>query len=111
MNDKKSLEPLWWGLFSAGGVVAAFLVPVHIVIVGIAVPMGWLPISPETFQNGLIRIFLFVLIALPFYHCAHRFYFTMNDIGLRPLAKPLMVLSYGGAVAGTAITAWVLWRI
>ncbi len=41
MATEKTIEPLWWGLFSAGGVVAAFLVPIHIILVGFAVPLGW----------------------------------------------------------------------
>src|SRR5687768_6950386 len=39
---EKNTEPFWWGLFSAGGVVAAFLVPIHIIIFGFAVPLGWI---------------------------------------------------------------------
>ena len=35
----KSNEPIWWSLFSAGGVVAALLVPVRIFLTGIAWPL------------------------------------------------------------------------
>ena len=37
----KNIEPLWWGLFAAVGVVAAFLVPIHVIIFGFALPLGW----------------------------------------------------------------------
>lgn len=43
MNAGRFLEPLWWVLFSAGGVVAAFLVPAHIVLTGLAMPLDWVP--------------------------------------------------------------------
>jgi len=102
---------MWWGLFSAGGVVAAFLIPIHIVLLGLAIPLGWLPGSAEIFQSWIVRLYLFVLISLPLYHWAHRFSFTMSDLGLRPIRKPLAILCYGSAIAGTVVTAWVLLRI
>ena len=37
----KSNAPIWWSMFSAGGVMSAFFVPVLIVITSIAVPTGW----------------------------------------------------------------------
>jgi len=39
---RKSNEPVFWLLFGAGGVVAAFLVPSLVVLTGIAGPAGWL---------------------------------------------------------------------
>ena len=46
MNLKRANEPIFWALFGAGGVVAAFVLPVMIFITGIAVPLGIM--SPET---------------------------------------------------------------
>ena len=40
MYKKDRTEPFWWGMFSAGGMVAALLVPIHILIDGLAVPLG-----------------------------------------------------------------------
>jgi fumarate reductase subunit D len=58
-----------------------------------------------------IKVYLFVLITLPLYHWAHRFYFTLNDIGLKVIRKPVAVVCYGGAVAGTVVTLWVLFLV
>lgn len=110
-STNKNIEPLWWGLFSAGGVVAAFLVPVHILIFGFAVPLGWIPNTGELFRHPLVKIYLFVLIALPLYHWAHRFYFTVNDMCLGVPRGPLAVLCYGGAIVGTVMTLWVLLQV
>lgn len=107
----KTIEPLWWGLFSAGGVVAAFLVPIHILMLGLLVPLGWLPDSPDIYSHWLVRLYLFVLIALPLFHWAHRFYFTLAHLGLRPIKPLLAFVSYGGAIVGTAVTVWVLLRL
>jgi fumarate reductase subunit D len=108
MTEEKSTEPLWWGLFSAGGVVAAFLIPIHIIIFGFALPLGWLSDSGMIYRNWLVKIYLLVLISLPLYHWAHRFYFAVNDMKLGLPRKPLAVLCYGGAIVGTLATLLVL---
>jgi fumarate reductase subunit D len=104
----KNIEPLLWGLFSAGGVVAAFLVPIHIIIFGFAVPLGWISDSGMLYRNWLVKLYLLVLIALPLYHWAHRFYFVLNDMKLGLPRQPLSILCYGGAIIGTIATVWVL---
>jgi fumarate reductase subunit D len=111
MSTEKTMEPLWWGLFSAGGVVAAFLVPIHILLVGFALPLGWIADTGALYRIWWVKLYLFVLIALPLYHWAHRFYFTLNDMGLKPLSKLLAVLCYGGAIVGTVVTAWILLKL
>ena len=114
----KSNEALWWSLFSAGGVVAALLVPVHIVLTGIVVPLGWVP--PEAFgyermralvSHPLTKLYLFVLLALPFFHCAHRIRHTLYDTGLRGYQIPIAVLCYGAAILGTVAAGAILLSI
>ena len=91
--------------------MAAFLVPVHIILFGFAVPLGWMPDTGSLYQHWLVKIYLFVLISLPLYHWAHRFYFSLKDMGLKALHKPLAFLCYGGAIAGTVVTAWILLQV
>jgi len=107
----RTCEPFWWGLFSAGGVVAAFLVPIHIVLVGFAVPLGWISDTGVLYQHWWVKAYLFVLISLPLYLWAHRFNIALKDMGLKAIHKPLAVLCYGGAVVGTFVTVWVLLRV
>ncbi len=38
----RSNEPFLWMLFSAGGVVSAMLMPIHLLLFGLAFPLGWL---------------------------------------------------------------------
>ena len=115
MAGHRTSEPFWWGLFSVGGVVAAFLVPVHLFLHGLAIPLGWTSVSPARMAalvgHPLVKVYLFVLIALPLYHWAHRFRFILEDLGLHVLRTPIAILSYGSAVAGTVLTLWVLLRI
>ncbi|MBV8891491.1 MAG: fumarate reductase subunit D, partial [Acidobacteria bacterium] len=42
MKMLRSNEAPLWALFSTGGVVAAFLIPVHLVLFGLVFPLGWL---------------------------------------------------------------------
>jgi fumarate reductase subunit D len=52
-----------------------------------------------------------VLISLPLFHWAHRFRFTLVDLGLKAAKGPIAIFCYGSALAGTVIAAFVLLRI
>lgn len=111
----KSNEPFVWALFSAGGVVAALLVPVLILLLGIAAPLGWVHLDyaklANLVQHPLTRLFLFVLISLPLFHWAHRFRFTLVDLGLKNFSALIEYACYGAAVVGTVSAGYVLWNL
>jgi fumarate reductase subunit D len=114
---RSAAEPFWWSLFAAGGTVAAFLVPIHILIHGIAAPTGLAPESAVAYermraliQSPWVRLYLFILISLPLFHWAHRFRFLLEDLGLHRGRAILAVLCYGAAVVVTLVTIWVLVR-
>ena len=110
----KSNEPFVWSLFSAGGVVAALLVPVHILLLGILVPLrvvGSLDYDKLVIlvQHPLTKVYLFVLISLPLFHWAHRFRYTLYDgLKLKHLNMLVAVLCYGTAVALSVVAARTL---
>jgi fumarate reductase subunit D len=114
---KKSNEPLLWSLFSAGGVLTAFLMPVHIFLFGIAFPLGWLDApSYDSLQVllrlPLTRVYLFLLCFLGLFHWAHRFRFTLNDcLQVKHLNEIIFTFCYGGATAGTIWAGYLLWNI
>ena len=110
------LHLAYWFAFSTGGVVAAVLIPVHVLIQGILGPLSIVPVVDRHYDtwvqvlgNPLVKLYLLVLIAVPFYHFAHRLRYLVVDFGV-PAAKsvPAQVLFYGGAVAVTLVTIWVL---
>jgi len=115
----KSNEPIWWSLFSAGGMVAAMVLPILIVITGILVPFGLAGEDPLNFerihsavsQKDSVKLVLFIVITLPFFHWAHRFRFTLIDVGLKSVSTLISVLCYGGAIAGTIILVVIFWNI
>ena len=106
----KSNEPIWWALFSAGGVVAAFFIPVTIILTGIAIPVGLIDVGQfnELIRHPLARVYLFVLISLPLFHWAHRFRYALVDLGLTGLDRVLTLLFYGLAIVGTSFALYYL---
>jgi fumarate reductase subunit D len=113
----RSNEPLLWLLFSAGGVVAAMLIPIHLFLFGLAFPLGWLN-GPsyqrllELVTHPITRLYLFVLCTLSLFHWAHRFRYTLYDgLQIKHLNELINTFCYGGAVLGTVLTAYLLWRI
>jgi fumarate reductase subunit D len=114
---KRSNEPFLWLLFSAGGVVAAMLLPIHLFLFGLAFPLGWLTAPSHERLLALVghpatRAYLLVLCSLPLFHWAHRFRFTLYDgLQIKHLNELINVLCYGGAVLGTVLAAYFVWRI
>ncbi len=106
----RSNEPIWWSLFSAGGVVAAFFLPVTILITGIVVPAGWLKAEDLLKQVGdpLTRLYLFVLISLPMFHWAHRFRYVAVDLGFKRISNILPMVCYGTALVVTLLALFYL---
>jgi fumarate reductase subunit D len=107
---------IFWFLFAQGGIVAAILIPVHVVVQGILGPLGIVPVVDRHYDtwaralgNPIVKLYLLVLIAVPFFHFAHRIRYLLVDLGLKS-GKSLaaQVAFYGGAVLVTVVTIWVL---
>ena len=114
---KKSMEPFLWTLFSAGGVLAALLLPALLFLFGLAFPLGWL--SPPghghllaVLHHPLTRAALFLLCMLALFHWAHRFRYTLYDgLQIKHLNELINLLCYGGAVVGSVVAAYLLWQV
>jgi len=104
---------LWWFLFAQGGVLAAVLLPVHILFQGILGLLGVVkvvtPDNTAILGNPIVKLYLLVLIAVPFFHFAHRLRYLLVDFGV-PAARsvPAQVVFYGGAILVTLVTIYVL---
>jgi fumarate reductase subunit D len=113
------LEPVFWLSFSAGGMVAAFLFPIHVLILGIAYAAGWLPHDALSFEhvthvvhNPVVKLYVWGLVSLPLYHWAHRFrYIVHHQFGVEAGLRTVAFACYGIAVTGTVLTGLVLLRI
>ena len=121
MSDEVRRRPalahlFWWFMFAQGGVIAALLIPVHVVVQGILGPLGLVPVADRHYDtwvsligNPIVKLYLLVLIAFPFFHFAHRLRYLLVDLGI-PAAKsvPAQVIFYGGAVLVTLFTIFIL---
>jgi fumarate reductase subunit D len=106
----------WWFMFSQGGLFAAVLLPVHILVQGILGPLGVVRVVDRHYDswisilgNPIVKLYLVVLISLPFFHFAHRLRYLLVDLGV-PAAKtlPVQVIFYGGAVVVTLAAIYIL---
>ncbi len=109
---RRSREPLFWSLFSAGGVVTALLLPVLILVTGFLVPAHQVGFErlQAIFTNPLGRLVLFGVAFLTFFHWAHRFRHTLVDLGLERIGLPIAVVCYLAALVGTVWAAVVALR-
>jgi len=112
---KRSNAPIFWGLFGAGGMLAALFGPMLVFITGIAVPMGLLlPAGTMSYpkmlafaQNFIGKGFIFAIIALFMWHAAHRIYHSLHEIGIHA-GMGAKLICYGVAFVSTVIAAYVL---
>jgi fumarate reductase subunit D len=114
---KRSNEPFLWSLFSSGGMIAALMLPVLMVLFGLAFPLGWLETPSYAslsvlVRHPLTRLVLFGLCSLPLFHGAHRFRFTLYDgLQIKHLNELIAVVCYGSAILGTGVAGYILWNL
>lgn len=117
---KRSDEPIWWVLFSAGGVCFAVVFPGLIVSLAFLMPMGI--VSAELLEYERIRGFLFdsfrglaglmfagAAICLPLFHAAHRIHHGLHDLKV-PYPGVSKTVSYGTAFLLSALTL-TIWGV
>ena len=113
---KTLVEPVRWLLFSAGGMLAALLIPGLLLLFGIAFPLGWLD-PPDhahllaVLRHPLTRLALLGLCVLALFHWAQRFRYTVFDgLQLKRHSDVINFLCYGVATAGSLLAANLLLR-
>ena len=115
---KRSVAPVFWLLFGAGGMLAALTGPALVVITGLAAPTG-IGLSPDFMsftralsfvQNPFGKLILFGIIVLFFWHGAERIFLTLRDMHAGGRLT-LMWICYGTAGALTVVTVAALTMI
>ena len=117
MAKRATLEPLLWLLFSAGGVVAALLIPVLLLLFGLVFPLDLL--SPPghahmlaVLGHPLTRATIFVSCTLLLFHSAHRVRFTLYDgLQIKHLNELIVLLVYGAVLVGTVAAGYLVWHL
>ena len=112
---KRSIAPVFWLPFGAGGMLAALIGPALVLLTGLAAPTGiGLTNNFMSFaramafaQHPLGKLILFGVILLFIWHGAERIYLTLRD--MHAGAKfSLMWICYGTAGVLTLITMGAL---
>jgi fumarate reductase subunit D len=115
---RRSNAPVFWALFGAGGMLAALLGPMLVLVTGVLVPLGLLlpqelmsyPRMLALAQHWAGKGALFVVISLFAWHAAHRIFHSLHDIGMRG-GTAAKLACYGSALAITLAAAWSLLSI
>jgi len=111
---KQRPEPILWLLFSGGGIVAALMIPILLLLFGVLFPLD-LVAPPDhahllaVVRHPLTRLALLGTCVLSLFHWAHRFKYTLYDgLQLKRLHAPINAICYGGALLGSAIAGYLL---
>ncbi|MCG8306181.1 MAG: hypothetical protein MI975_02240 [Cytophagales bacterium] len=113
---KSHVEPFWWSLFGAGGAISALFLPVLSIIIGLAIPFGWIDIPSYEHIYGIfeplsVRLVLLAIISLSLFHWAHRFRFTLYEgLQLHRFKYIIAILCYGSAITIVAFASYSLWN-
>jgi fumarate reductase subunit D len=104
---------LFWGVFSLGGFIAAFLLPIFVYLVGIAYPLHLWPVGttdPTRLFVGrrLGILFIFVVIGGSLFHGVFRFTSAISDLGLKRYVRVLEILGYVVIAIGLILLIYYL---
>src|SRR2546429_9230453 len=84
--DEVLLEPAFWSLFSVGGFITAFLLPVTLFLLFFAPPFHLWPVDPPAYppflahwKEPLVHRFFFVPIGGPLFHGVRRLIFLSQE--------------------------------
>jgi len=105
------LHGILWAIFSGGGFIAAFLLPILIYVVGIAYPLGLWPVTNGDPTSAILThhhigtLFLFVTVGGSLFHGIYRFQSTLTELGLARAKKALEAIGYLIIIVGVLATA------
>jgi fumarate reductase subunit D len=114
-QPKRSMAPIFWLLFGAGGMLSALFGPALIILTGIMIPHGWgLPAGFGDFthvlafvHNPIGKLVVLAVISLFFWHGAERMFLTLKDMRAGDLSL-LRLATYGVAALLTLVTLALL---
>ncbi|MCW8346314.1 MULTISPECIES: fumarate reductase subunit FrdD [Vibrio] len=110
-NPKRSDEPVWWGLFGAGGSWFAMITPVTILVLGILVPMGIIDAQALSYErvagfatSFIGALFVIATLALPMWHAMHRLHHGMHDLKIHAgVAGKIACYFFAGLISALAV--------
>ncbi len=114
MSAAARLHALLWGVFSVGGFIAAFLLPVLIYVNNIAYPLGLWPVTSKDPTRLLVTdqivssLFVFVAVAGSLFHGVYRFQTTLGELGLKKYEDRIIAIGYTIIAVGISALLYYL---
>lgn len=102
--SNKHMKPLYWGIFSAGGTIAALVLAPVVAVLCILLPFGLLG-SPDDFYGSVhgfvankpVYLVLAAVVFAILWHGVHRFYYILHDMHVH-VGNRTRLAFYGFAV-------------
>lgn len=110
---KRSGEPIWWALFSAGGVCFAVFIPATIVFLALLMPLGVVELSYSQASTWFFSfwglLFTGAVVVLPLFHAVHRIRHGLHDLKVQHhgLVKALCY-GFASVLSIVCLTFWLL---
>jgi fumarate reductase subunit D len=108
---KRSNKPVFWSLFGAGGMLSALAGPALVLVTGLALPLGFVPLAYERAHavalHPLGKAVIVAVIGLFLFHGCHRLYHLLHDFGVH-VGAGIKAACHGFALAGTLAAAWLV---
>ena len=115
VRHTRHLKPIYWGLFSVGGTIAALALAPIILVLCVLLPFGVLG-DPAKFYhsihwlvaNNFVYLILVGIIFAMLWHGVHRFYYVLHDLHIH-IGNRTRNSFYAIAILGALITLCVGW--
>lgn len=110
------LHAVLWTIFSLGGFIAAFLLPILVYLVGIAYPLGLWPVAANDPTSVFVVrrlgvLFVFVVVGGSLFHGVFRFQSTLVELGLKKYGKALEAIGYFVIAIGIIVLVYYLLKL
>ncbi|MDO4643577.1 MAG: fumarate reductase subunit FrdD [Cardiobacteriaceae bacterium] len=111
----RHFKPVYWGLFSVGGTIAALALAPIIIALSIALPFGWLGSSSDFYQsihgfvaNKFVYLVLAGIVFSMLWHGVHRFYYVLHDLHIH-IGNRTRNFFYLVAIVAFVLTLYAGW--
>ena len=108
------VHAMLWGVFSLGGIISAFLLPVLIYVNNLAYPLGLWPatqMDPTSLlvTRRLSTLLIFLTVAGSLFHGMFRLIPTLGELGLGRFKEKMAAGGY--AIVGTGIVFLIIFLL
>lgn len=115
---RDKFDAILWMLFSLGGFIIAFMLPVHILVNNLAPFFGIVSGELVSYEqltsrlaSPLVKLYLIVILVAALYHGMHRFKFVLYDWGLKDFSKEVAIAAYAVGALGSIVGIYYILAI